>query len=198
MYMQGRSLRFTAVSAIVVLALTGFSSGRGHGSHGGEGGGCSSSGQDHDGSSASGGGGSHGGGSSGGSSESETPDSGTSTGGSGGGAARSRPTDRSTSTAPSSGDASRPLKDGTAVLEHCASMDDPYATVEIRNPNGRDGVFTLKVSFKDSHGFTMIRTTNQVPVSANDELTYRVSVASSGRIEEIAHCEVDPRAVVSR
>ncbi|WP_133912092.1 hypothetical protein [Streptomyces sp. NBC_00582] len=50
--------RFAAVSVLVVLALTGFSTGksRHHGSHGdSDGGGCSSSRQDHDGSSSSGG-----------------------------------------------------------------------------------------------------------------------------------------------
>ena len=57
---RGKTLKLTAVSTLVVLALTGFSTGRGHGggsgSHdGGGGGGCSSSSQNHDSSS----GGSH-------------------------------------------------------------------------------------------------------------------------------------------
>ncbi|MFJ9245190.1 hypothetical protein [Streptomyces sp. NPDC101776] len=52
MQTRGRRLRFTAVLALTVLTLTGFSTGRHHsgsrhGSSGG-GGGCSSSGQDHD------------------------------------------------------------------------------------------------------------------------------------------------------
>ncbi|MBC2907212.1 hypothetical protein [Streptomyces cupreus] len=51
MDLRGRKLKFTAVTALVVLALTGFSSGRGHGGGSGDGdsgGGCSSSSQNHD------------------------------------------------------------------------------------------------------------------------------------------------------
>ncbi|MFG2357521.1 hypothetical protein [Streptomyces sp. NPDC048521] len=184
------------MSALVVLALTGFSSGRGQGNSSQDsssGGGCSNSSQDHD-SSTSGGGGSHGsdphrGSSSG--SPSDSHDSGTSTVGSGG---SSQP---SPTASPSSGTA-RPLKDGTAVLVHCASMEDPYATVEIRNPNGRDGLFTVKVRFKDKHGYTMMDTGDQVPVPAKDRTTFRVPVAGSGRVDAIDHCEVDPRAAAVR
>ncbi|MFI0960569.1 hypothetical protein ACH4S8_03965 [Streptomyces sp. NPDC021080] len=204
MYTRGRRLKFTAVSAMVVLALTGFSSGRGHGSrshHGDGGGGCSSSGQDHDGSSASSGGSSGGdpyGSSSSGSSGSDADDSGTATGGSGGATHRPRSTGRSTPTASPSGDTARPLKDGTAVLRHCASTDDPYATVEVRNPNGREGLFTVGISFKDAHGFTMIKTSDQVSVPAKDKATVRVPVAGAGHVDEIDHCEVDPRAAAVR
>ncbi|MEV0186170.1 hypothetical protein AB0I54_44130 [Streptomyces sp. NPDC050625] len=182
---------------MAVLALTGFSAGRGHGNgsqDSSDGGGCSSSSQDHD-SSASGGGGSHGsdphGSSSSGSPSSDSHDSGTSARDSGG---SSQPT----STASTSSGADRPLKDGTAVLVHCASMEDPYATVEIRNPNGRDGLFTVKVAFKDKHGYTMIDTSDQVSVPAKDKTTFRVAVASSGRVDMIDHCEVDPRAAADR
>ncbi|MFF3347430.1 hypothetical protein [Streptomyces sp. NPDC002779] len=55
MDLRGRRLKYAAVTAMVVLALTGFSSGRGTGGSGGDGdsgGGCSSSGQDHDSSSS--------------------------------------------------------------------------------------------------------------------------------------------------
>lgn len=60
----GRKVRLTAVAALVVLSLTGFSTGRGHKSDGdgdGGGGGCSSSSQDHDSSTSSTSGGSDGG-----------------------------------------------------------------------------------------------------------------------------------------
>ncbi|WP_256252156.1 hypothetical protein [Streptomyces sp. yr375] len=90
------------------------------------------------------------------------------------------------------------MKDGTAVLVRCASTDDPYATVEVRNPNGRDGLFTVKISFKDEHGSTIIDTADQVSVSAQDKATVRVPVASTGRVAEIDHCEVDPRATADR
>ncbi|MFE0514182.1 hypothetical protein [Streptomyces sp. NPDC058964] len=84
------------------------------------------------------------------------------------------------------------------MLIHCASTDDPYATVEVRNPNGREGLFTVRVSFKDEHGFTMIDTSDQVSVSAKDKATLRVPVASAGRVDEIDHCEVNPRATADR
>lgn len=193
MHIWGRRLRFTAVSALVVLALTGFSSGR-HGSRSHHsGGGCSSSSQDHDSSSTSGGGSSSGG------SSGSGDDSGTSTSDSGGATYRSRPTHRSTTAAPSPSRAAEPLKDGTAVLIHCASTDDPYATVEIRNPNGRDGVFALKISFKDRNGSAIMDSGDQVSVPAKGKTTYRVPAAGAGAgVELIDHCEVDRRATAVR
>lgn len=165
--MRGRKLRLTAVSAMVVLALTGFSSGCGHGSR----------------SDAS-------------SSESDAQDSRTSAGGSGGGTHRSQPTDSPTPTASPSSETAAPLKDGTAVLISCASLDDPYATVEVRNPNDRDAVFTMKMTFKDAHGATMITHTAQVPVPAKGTATDRAAVAGigTGHVDQIARCEVNPRA----
>ncbi|MEU4084071.1 hypothetical protein [Streptomyces aureus] len=205
MYTRGRGLKLTAVSAMVVLTLTGFSSGHGHGrrGHHSDGGGCSSSSQDHDASSTSGGsGGSSGGdpygGSTSGSGSDDTYGSGTTTGTSGGSTHRTRPTRRTTPTASPTGDSARPLEDGTAVLVHCASADDPYATVEVRNPNGRQGLFTVKIGFKDAQGSALFETSDQVSVPANDKATVRVPVASAGRVEEIEHCEVAPRAAAVR
>ncbi|WP_370267748.1 hypothetical protein [Streptomyces sp. V4I8] len=77
-------------------------------------------------------------------------------------------------------------------------MEDPFATVEIRNPNGHDALFTVKVSFKDKYGYTLLDTGNQVSVPAKDKTTYRVPVASSGRVDVIDQCEVDPRAAAVR
>ncbi|MET7678743.1 hypothetical protein [Streptomyces seoulensis] len=169
------------VSGMVVLALTGFSSSRGHGSrsHHSSGGGCSNSTQDHDSSSHSGSGGSYG---------TSTPDRDDDSN-SGAGTYRSRPTSRSSSTP-----TVRPLKDGTAVLKHCADTDDPYTTVEVRNPNTRDASFTVKVSFKDASGFTMATTTDQVSVPAKGTVTQRVSAARVGDVSRIKHCDV-PRRV---
>ncbi|WP_327596106.1 hypothetical protein [Streptomyces chartreusis] len=152
---------------MVVLALTGFSSGCGHGSR----------------SDAS-------------SSESDAQDSRTPTGGSGDDTQRAQPTGSPTPTASPSSETAQPLKDGTAVLVSCASSDDPYATVEVRNPNERDAVFTMKMTFKDAHGFTMITTTAQVPVPAKDTATDRVAIAGigTGHLDQIARCEVNPRA----
>ncbi|MGW6732203.1 hypothetical protein [Streptomyces sp. NPDC055013] len=160
MYTRGPRVRFTAVSAMAVVALTGLSSGCGHESR---------------------------------------SDSSSSSGSSGSDAHLSQPTHRSTPTASPSSEPARPLKDGTAVLVSCASTDDPYAVVDIRNPNARDAVFTVKISFKNEHGFTMIDTRDQVSVPAKDTTTYRRAMASAGRpLDEIARCEVDPRATADR
>jgi hypothetical protein len=174
MHTRGRRLRFTAVLALTVLTLTGFSTGRhhSHSRHGSSGGGCSSSSQDHDTSTSSGG----------------------TTGGS---THRSRPTYRSTPTATSSATA-RPLKDGTAVLKRCASVADPYTTVEVRNPNGREALFTVKVAYKNSNGSTLADTTGQVSVPANGRSTLRMAAASTGILDRLDHCEVDPRATADR
>ncbi|MFD5846445.1 hypothetical protein [Streptomyces chartreusis] len=155
------------MSAMVVLALTGFSSGCGHGSR----------------SDAS-------------SPRSNAQDPGTSAGGSSGDTHRSQPTHSPTPTASPSSETAKPLKDGTAVLISCASLDDPYATVEVRNPNERDAVFTMRMTFKDSNGATMITTTAQVPVPAKDTATDRLAVAGigTGHLDQIARCEVNPRA----
>ncbi|MFF6985245.1 hypothetical protein [Streptomyces sp. NPDC010273] len=177
MHTRGRRLRFTAVLALTVLTLTGFSTGRhhSHSRHGSSGGGCSSSSQDHDTSTSSGG----------------------TTHGSTNGSHRSRPTYRSTPTATSSATA-RPLKDGTAVLKRCASLDDPYSTVEVRNPNGREALFTVKVAYKGGNGSTLADTTSQVSVPANGRATLRMAAAGTGALDRLDHCEVDPRATADR
>lgn len=46
----------------------------------------------------------------------------------------------------------RPLENGTAVLVRRASVADPYACVEVGNPDGRDAVFSMKMRFKDGRG----------------------------------------------
>ncbi|MFD7769199.1 hypothetical protein [Streptomyces sp. NPDC059787] len=186
MYMQGRGLRLTAMSVMVVLALTGFSSGRVQGNSSQDNsdeGGCSSSSQDHDGSTP--GGSDPLGGSSTSSPSGDSYNSGTSNNSGGG----SQPTP----TVSASGSTAPPLKDGTAVLVRCASMEDPYATVEIRNPNGRDAVLNVKVSFADKHGYTFLDTGNQILVPAKDKTTYRVP-AKMRYTDRIAQCEVDPVA----
>ncbi|MEU4085960.1 hypothetical protein [Streptomyces aureus] len=90
--------------------------------------------------------------------------------------------------------ATRPLKDGSAVLVHCADADDPYTTAVVRNPNGREGTFGLKIHYKDAHGFTMSETYEQVLVAAKGSERVRVAAASLGPIDEISRCEVSPRA----
>ncbi|MGD1216832.1 hypothetical protein AB9Q10_00195 [Streptomyces krungchingensis] len=124
-------------------------------------------------------------------------DSGSGTG-ENGGTQRSRPTDRSTPTASPSATPARPLKDGTAVLAHCADTDDPYTTVEVRNPNGRQGLFGVKIGYKDAHGSTMSESYDEVMVSAKSKAKVRVAAASAGPVEAIDRCEVSPRATAVR
>ncbi|ANS65950.1 hypothetical protein SLINC_3726 [Streptomyces lincolnensis] len=166
---RGRALKLTAVVAMMGLALTGFSTGRGHGhksrSDGG-GGGCSSSSQNHGGSSSYNG--SYNGSNSGGTS------GGTGTGGS-----------------------SRTLRDGTARLVSCASDARPYATVAITNPNHRRADFQARVTFYDDKGTTLYYSSSvTVTVPADGTANTRVELAKS-LATSVARCAADPEAEVS-
>ncbi|MFJ7334755.1 hypothetical protein ACIQUU_16075 [Streptomyces sp. NPDC101116] len=202
MRIRGRKLRFTAVLVLVVLALTGFSSGRGRGGshgHSGGGGGCSSSSQDHDSSSSSSSGGSYGsGGSSGGSYGSDDDDYYGSSGGSssGGGSYTRRPDHGSTPTSSSGSGGRKALEDGTARLVSCATPARPYATVEVSNPNGRTADFSVSVTFEDDRGLTVVSRYGEVTVPANGRATVDVRVGGSGLVDSVDHCEVDRQALV--
>ncbi|MGW0081124.1 hypothetical protein [Streptomyces sp. NPDC003393] len=209
MQVRGRRLRFTAVLAIVVLALTGFSRGHGHSHHsGGGGGGCSSSHQDHDSSSSttSGGGSSYDdsyddpyGDSSGdsygdpsGDSYDDTYGSSTS-GGTSGGSYDRRRTHRPTST-PSGGSSGTALKSGTVKLISCATEKRPYATVEITNPNNRTATFLAWVTFYDADGaFLVSDTSSEVSVPAKGKATTRVPLGTNF-LPAVDHCEADEEA----
>ncbi|MDQ0684478.1 hypothetical protein QFZ56_003441 [Streptomyces achromogenes] len=178
---RGRKLRFTAVAVLVVLALTGFSTSRGHGhghssGHGG-GGGCSSSSQDHDSSSSS---------SSGGTSGSRyrdyDDDDDDYTGGTSGGSSSS------SSSAPST-----TLRDATVKLLSCASQNQPYAMVEITNPNATGGRFTVAVDFLDAGSDRLAKRTAQQYVAGNETTTVRVDLSDSAAAE-VDHCEPEPYA----
>ncbi|EFL32899.1 predicted protein [Streptomyces viridochromogenes DSM 40736] len=206
MRIRGRKLKFTAVLVLVVLALTGFSTGRGrggshgHSSSGGHGGGCSSSSQDHDSSSSSTSGGGYGsGGSSGGSYGSDDDDdyyasSGGSTS-SGGGSYTRRPNYGSTPTSSSGSGSGKALRDGTAKLVSCASAARPYATVEVSNPNGRKATFSVSVTFEDAQGITVVDRYGDVTVPAQGRATVDVEVGP-GLVDSVDHCEVDGQALV--
>ncbi|MEU0217477.1 hypothetical protein ABZ281_21190 [Streptomyces sp. NPDC006265] len=198
MQTRGRRLRFTAVLVLVVLALTGFSSGRGRGrshGHGGGGGGCSSASQDHDSSrSSTSSGGSYGsGGSSGGSYGSDDDDYGSSSGGS---SYTRRPDYGSTPTSSSGSGSGKALKDGTARLVVCATPAAPYATVEVRNPNGRKADFSVSVTFEDAQGITVVSRYGDVTVPGNGTATVDVRVGGAGLVDSVDHCEVDRQALV--
>ncbi|MFI8189720.1 hypothetical protein ACIF8T_13110 [Streptomyces sp. NPDC085946] len=180
--MQSRqhALKLTAVSALVVLALTGFSTGRGHGggSGGGDsGGGCSSSQQDHDGGTykeddddAYGGSGAY--------DDPYDDSSGDSGSGSGG----------EESTEPS-------VADATAKLVSCASPKTPYATVEVSNPNPVEGRFAVTVGFEDAIGNVIVSSLEEVEVPANGTVTARVGLGTQeDRAGDVTRCALDEAA----
>ncbi|MET7483347.1 hypothetical protein [Streptomyces sp. NPDC005538] len=181
MQTRGRRLKFTAVLAMVVLTLTGFSTGRHHStsrhrSSGGGGGGCSSSSQDHDTSTSSGG----------------SSSGGTSGDSSGSSSYTRRPNYRSTPTSTATGSGGGTLLDGTAKLVSCATATRQYATVEVSNPNSRKATFSVDVTFKDAQDNEVDFNYKDVKVPANGKATVRVPVL--GTSTPVDHCEVDPRA----
>src|SRR3954451_13611914 len=180
MHLRGRRLKFTAVLAFVVLALTGFT---GHGSgksrsrsgHVGtshsSGGGCSSSAQDHDSSSSSR---SH---------RYYDDDDSYGSSSSTGGSTVSR--------------ASTPSghEDGTARLVSCATVKAPYATVEVGNPNARRSSFDVHITFEDAAGLTVDGTIQKVTVPAKGKKTVRVPVTNASQnAAQVDHCALDPVA----
>lgn len=182
MPMRTRTLRFTAVLTLVVLSLTGFSTGRHHSRHGGSGGGggCSSSHQDHDTSTSSGsGGGSY-------------DDDGGTTGSASGGTRHRRPTHRPTPT-PSGTGGGTPLADGTARLISCATAQKPYATVRVTNPNGRRAGFDVQVTFMADSTSMLTSRHARVSVPAHGTNTVRVPF-DKNNLDLLDHCEADPKA----
>ena len=84
------------------------------------------------------------------------------------------------------------------MLVTCADPDDPYTTVEVANPNGREALFTVTVDYEDAAGSTLAETTGQVRVPANGRKNLRVAAASTGAVDRIDRCAVDRRAVADR
>ncbi|KEG41697.1 hypothetical protein [Streptomyces griseorubens] len=168
---RGKTLKLTAVSALVVLALTGFSTGRGHGGSsggdhdGGGGGGCSSSSQNHDSSS-----GSH--------RDYDDDDDYDDDYGSGSGGS----------------EASMSPDAATVTLVDCASEEAPYATVEVDNDDTVDGTFSVTVVFKDAAGEELARSTEEVSVPAGGTTTAEVPVDDEASLPQIDACELDSYA----
>ncbi|MEV5271107.1 hypothetical protein [Streptomyces werraensis] len=163
---RGKTLRLTAVSTLVVLALTGFSTGRGHGGGSGDGGGggCSSSSQNHDSSS----GGSH----RDHDDDDDYDDYGSGSGGSGGTEASMSP------------DAA------TVTLVDCASEETPYATVEVANTDTVDGTFSVTVAFKDAAGEELDSGTEEVFVPAGGTTPVRIPVNDTESVPLIEECDL--------
>ncbi|MET8684610.1 hypothetical protein ABZV77_10390 [Streptomyces sp. NPDC004732] len=204
---RGRILKVTAALTLSSLALTGFTTGRGHGGGsrhgggGGGGGGCSNSSQDHDSSSSSSSSGSSGSGSSGsttsGSGYDDDDDmygsSGGSTDGGSGGTRRRLPNDRSTASSSPEGDGR--TEDGKAKLVRCATEAAPYATVKVTNNNAKAGRFWVSVTFVDAKGLTIIEQSEKVKVPGKGKATARVEIGGGGLVDSLDHCEVDPQAL---
>ncbi|MFI0505863.1 hypothetical protein ACH3WN_23875 [Streptomyces albogriseolus] len=163
---RGKTLRLAAVSTLVVLALTGFSTGRGHGGSSGDGGGggCSSSSQNHDSSS----GGSH----RDYDDDDDYDDYGSGSGGSGGSEASMSP------------DAA------TVTLVDCASEETPYATVEVANTDTVDGTFSVTVVFRDAAGEELDRGTEEVFVPPGETTPVRISVNEAESVPLIEECDL--------
>ncbi|MFD6960357.1 hypothetical protein [Streptomyces venezuelae] len=203
-------LKITAALTLSTLALTGFTTGRGHGGGsrhsdgGGGGGGCSNSSQDHDSSSSnsSGSSGSSSGGSSTSGSGYDDDDDMYGSGGSGDsgrdrggdGTRRRLPTDDSTGTG-TSGSGGKGTQDATAKLVRCATKAAPYATVKVTNKNDEAGRFWVSVTFVDADGITVVEQSEKVKVPGNGKATTRVEVGGSGLVDLVEHCEVDPQAL---
>ncbi|MFD7702741.1 hypothetical protein [Streptomyces caelestis] len=169
---RGNTLRLTAVSALVVLALTGFSTGRGHGGSGDGGGGCSSSGQNHD--SSTSGGGSH---------RDYDDDDDHGSGGDYG-------SDDYGDTGDGGGSASSSEQGALVSLVDCASKETPYATVEVANQNTTDGVFTVTVRFEDETGAEVLTRSQDVAVPGSETVPIRVEIGDED-VTRIAACEPD-------
>ncbi|QJT02377.1 hypothetical protein G9272_20315 [Streptomyces asoensis] len=180
---RGQKLKFTAVAAIVVLALTGFSTSKGHGhgsSHSGGGGGCSSSGQNHDSSSSTSGSTSSGSSGSTYHDYDDDDDYTDDTYGDGGSS--------STSTT---------LRDATVELIDCATPSEAYATVEVTNPNATGGYFTVTVDFLDAGSRRVEQRSAEEYVAANDTATVQVDLSNPGVAAKIDHCDPDLYAPAS-
>ncbi|MFI2412914.1 hypothetical protein [Streptomyces sp. NPDC018947] len=176
---RGRALRYTAISALVVLSLTGFSTGRGHGGGGdGGGGGCSSSSQDHDSSSSTSGGVSK---------DDDYDDYGTS-GGSGYGSG-DYDSDHDDEYGDTGGNGGSALRPATVELVSCASPEDPYATVEITNPNGVEHTFAVTVFFKDGSDVNIDDASQEATVPAGGVSRVRLPLDAPGMVPD--HCELD-------
>ncbi|MGA5184425.1 hypothetical protein ACPCBF_32400 [Streptomyces pseudogriseolus] len=167
---RGKTLKLTAVSTLVVLALTGFSTGRGHGggsgSHdGGGGGGCSSSSQNHDSSS----GGSY-------RDHDDGSDDYGSSGSSGGSEATASP------------------EDATVTLVDCASEETPYATVEVANSSTTSGLFSVTVVFRDAAGEELVSRTEDIFVTEGQTTPARIEVDDPASVPLIDECDLDDYA----
>jgi hypothetical protein len=170
-----RGIKLTAVATLVVVALTGFTTGRSHGHSksrsSSSGGGCSSSSQSHD-----------------------STSSRVSKGGSGSSYTRHT---RHRSTTPSSS-ASSSLRDATVKRLKCADAHRAYALVSVTNPNSRQARFDVRIGFLGTDGRKVADGRKEVEVPARSTLSARVPVGSRALAADVDYCAVSPYAVPLR
>ncbi|MFD7405042.1 hypothetical protein ACFV7R_20720 [Streptomyces sp. NPDC059866] len=185
MDLRGRTLKLTAMAALVVLTLTGFSTGRGHGNgsggDGGGGGGCSSSSQDHDSSSSTSGGGTWSG------TDDDDDDYGGTSGSSG---YNDSYGDDNTGPSGSSG-SGETLQNASVKPVKCVTGKAPYSRVEITNPNASTATFAVDVTFENRTGGTVKQETWFLEVPGRDKLTVDIESSNRSRAAEVAGCDVD-------
>ncbi|MFF9816551.1 hypothetical protein [Streptomyces sp. NPDC014006] len=183
----GREFRFLTVSALVVLSLTGFSTGS-HSSSGGSsggskvsksksgssrsgksssrhssgGGGCSSSHQDHD-------------------AYDDDDDDDTYAGDTSAG-------DDSYADDSAADATATPQQGAIVKLVSCATRKQPYATVELRNPNAQDGTFEVRISFLDAKGKLVDSEVDHVEVPAGGTTATKEYVV--GNAAAVRRCKV--------
>ncbi|WP_327740934.1 hypothetical protein OHA87_26025 [Streptomyces sp. NBC_00493] len=165
-----RGLKLTAVATMVVVALTGFTTGRSHGHSksrsSSSGGGCSSSSQSHD------------------STSSHVSK--------GGGSSYTRHT-RHRSTTPSSS-STRNLQDATVKLLKCADAQQAYALVTVTNPNSARVRFDVHGAFLGTGGNTVADRHHEVEVASRGKATVQVPVGSKTLAADVDRCRIDPYA----
>jgi hypothetical protein len=78
-----------------------------------------------------------------------------------------------------------------AVLLKCATAKQPYASVQVSNPNDTAGTFEVTVTFRDAGNGAVATRVDQVDVPANGTVTASANVGgSSGLVARVKHCEV--------
>lgn len=87
------------------------------------------------------------------------------------------------------------LSPAMAVLLKCATVKQPYATVEVSNPNDTAGTFDVTVTFRDAEGAAAGTRVDLAEVPAKGTATVRVNVGGGNDlVARIKHCEVQDQA----
>ncbi|MFE6333620.1 hypothetical protein ACFVOK_10425 [Streptomyces sp. NPDC057798] len=83
------------------------------------------------------------------------------------------------------------VQDSTVELVSCATEADPYAVVEVSNPNGVSDRVTVVVHFLDDRSAVVdLRTVEEV-VPANGTVSVQVDLPDAAVAARVDHCEAD-------